>query len=78
MKTFQDYIAAPDKLDFIRQAINYHLNSEVYKIAVTADEYERQQNTTIRSYVKYLYTQTGQKVVDFTATNNKLCNNEVA
>lgn len=75
MKTFQDYIAAPDKLDFIRQAINDHLNSEVYKIAVTADEYERQQNTTIRSYVKYLYTQTGQKVVDFTATNNKLCNN---
>ena len=75
MKTFQDYVAAPDKLDFIRQAINDHLNSEVYKIAVTADEYERQQNTTIRSYVKYLYTQTGQKVVDFTATNNKLCNN---
>lgn len=75
MKTFQDYQNAPDKLDFIRQAINDHLNSEVYKIAVTADEYERQQNTTIRSYVKYLYTQTGQKVVDFTATNNKLCNN---
>ena len=75
MKTFQDYLSAPDKLDFIRQAINDHLNSEVYKIAVTADEYERQQNTTIRSYVKYLYTQTGQKVVDFTATNNKLCNN---
>ena len=47
MKTFQDYVAAPDKLDFIRQAINDHLNSEVYKIAVTADEYERQQNTTI-------------------------------
>lgn len=75
MKTFQDYQNAPDKLDFIRQAINDHLNSEAYKIAVTADEYERQQNTTIRSYVKYLYTQTGQKVVDFTATNNKLCNN---
>ena len=75
MKTFQEYTAAPDKLDFIRQAIDDHLNSEVYKIAVTADEYERQQNTTIRSYVKYLYTQTGQKVVDFTATNNKLCNN---
>ena len=75
MKTFQEYLTAPDKLDFIRQAINDHLNSETYKIAITADEYERQQNTTIRSYVKYLYTQTGQKVVDFTATNNKLCNN---
>lgn len=75
MKTYQDFIAAPNVLDFLSAAINDHRQSDKYKTAVAADEYERQQNATIRAYVKHLYTVTGQKAVDFTSSNNRLCNN---
>lgn len=75
MKTYQDYEAAVDKLEFVKSAINDYRASDEYKIALIADEYEKQKNTTIREFVRFLYTETGQKVVDFTASNNKLANN---
>lgn len=75
MKTYQDFEKAPDVIQFICAAINDHRQSDKYKTAVIADEYERQQNTTIRQFVKYLYDEMGRKAVDFTSSNNKLCNN---
>ena len=78
MKTFQDFQKAVTQgqiIDFLRQAINEHRTSEAYKIAVDADEYEAQRNVTINQYAKYLYTMTGQKVVDFTSSNNRLASN---
>lgn len=75
MKTYQDFEKADNIIDFIKQAINEYQTSDEYKIALIADDYERQQNTTIRNYIKYLYTQTGRQVVDFTAANNKIASN---
>lgn len=75
MKTYQDYERAADKLEFIKTAVREHQTTDAYKIALIADEYEKQQNTTIRQYVKYLYTKTGAKVVDFTAANCKIASN---
>lgn len=75
MKTYQDYEKAQNKLAFIRDAISDYRGSDAYKVAVIADEYERQQNTTIRQYVKTLYDSTGRQVVDITSSNNRLCSN---
>jgi len=75
MKTYQDYEAAVDKLEFVKAAINDYRVGDEYKTAVIADDYEKQKNTTIREFIRYLYNEVGQKVPDFTASNNKLANN---
>lgn len=75
MKTYQDFLKAEDKLKFIVSAINDYRSSDEYRTALIANDYECQRNTTIAQYEKYLYTQTGQKVVDFTAANNRLASN---
>lgn len=75
MKTYQDYLKADDKLRFVVAAINDYRAGDMYRTALIANEYERQRNVTISEYHRYLYTQTGQKVVDFTAANNRLANN---
>lgn len=75
MKTFQDFEAAVDKIQFIRSAINDYRSSDEYKIALAADEYERQRNVTICEFVKYLYNSVGQQIVDYTASNSKIASN---
>lgn len=75
MKTYQDYEKADDVVQFIRGAINEYRSSDEYQTAVAANDYERQLNTTITQYTRYIYTQTGQKTVDFTAANNRLASN---
>lgn len=75
MYTYQDFINEPNKLNAINSAISHHLNSDVYKTAKSADEYDHQRNETILNYVKTIFTLTGTPVEDFTASNNKLCSN---
>lgn len=76
--TFQDFEAAEKKENlagFVRRAISEHENSAEYKIAVTADEYDRKRNTTICRYVQTIMDVTGLRIVDITAANNKICSN---
>ena len=75
MKTWQDYEKTQDKLAFIKAAISEYRSSDMYKVASIADDYEKQQNTTIRQYVKKLYDSTGRQVTDITSSNNRLCSN---
>lgn len=75
LKTYQDFLKAENKLKFIVTAINDYRASDEYRTALIANDYEAQRNTTISQYEKYLYSQTGQKVVDFTAANNRLASN---
>ena len=75
MKTYQDFLKADDRIRFIVGAINDYRSSDEYKIAVAANEYERQNNVTITQVLRYVYSATGQKVVDFTAANNRLASN---
>lgn len=75
MLTFQDFQKASDKAAFAIKAIHEHTASEVYRVAVDADAYDRQLNTTILEYTKKLFTLTGEPLVDFTASNNKITSN---
>ena len=75
MKTWQDYLAATDKVEFIKSAINDYRSSEDYQIALDADQYERQRNTTITNLIRWIYTATGRRIVDTTASNNRIASN---
>ena len=75
MKTFQDFLKADDKIDFIKKAIQDHQSSVDYKIALDADQYEKERNSTILAWRKMLFTFTGDAVPDFTAANNQIASN---
>ena len=75
MKTFQDFQRATDKLEFIKAAILEYRSGDEYNIATIADQYDRQMNTTIIQYTKYLYNATGQQIVDQYSSNNKIASN---
>lgn len=79
MITYQDLLANHNGddvlMDFIYQTISIHKNSEEYKTACIADEYDRQENTTIVSYQKLLYKASGEAVPDNFSANYKLCSN---
>lgn len=75
MLTFQDFEKEPDKIKFIQNAITIHQNSDEYKIAKSADNYDHQKNELINNYIKLMFTMTGTPVEDFTASNNKIASN---
>lgn len=77
MITFQDFqLQASQNLpEFIARAIAEHKSSDIYKIAVDADAYDKQLNTTIMNYVQLIWSSSGQPIEDFTATNNRIASN---
>ena len=78
MKTYQDFLEYKEKgqgLEFIKAAIEDYRASDEYKIALAADEYEAERNTTINEFVHWLYDSNGQQVPDFTASNNRIASN---
>lgn len=79
MITYQDFEAAKARgtnmADFILRAISEHKSSELYQIAVVADEYARQRNRTIVRLQKMLYDVYGMKVVDKYSSNYKIPSN---
>lgn len=64
-----------DPTEFVMSCIQSYKNSDDYKTAILADEYDHQQNRTILEYTKQLYTLSGAVTEDFTASNNRLCSN---
>lgn len=76
MITYQDFEKVKDgdetkRMSFVQSVINYHKNSEQYKMAYIADQYNRHLNVTIREYQKLLYTVTGKAVPDnYSATTS--------
>lgn len=77
MLTYQDLVEAGDanREGFVLEAIERHKSGEAYRMARMADAYDRQQNTTINEYVQKMFDLTGSKLVDFTASNNKIASN---
>ena len=75
MFTYQDFLAAENKVKWISQAIASYMRSEAYKLALDADEYEAQRNVTINKYVKLVYDITGVAVVDPKSANNRIASN---
>lgn len=76
MKTFNDLLAVgeneKERIDFIRQAINEHCNSERYKTAVDAELYYDGLNPTINRYEKIIYDMQGRAHTDMWTANHKL------
>lgn len=79
MKTFQDLqevVSDESKLkEFLISAINDHKNSETYRLAQLGEAYNKQENVTIMSYRKLLYTMSGQAIPDNFNANHKLPSN---
>ncbi len=64
-----------ERMQFIQAAIDSHKASTLYKMAVDAEEYDRQRNVTICRYQKFLYTLSGQAVPDNYSADYKLTSN---
>lgn len=77
MLTYQDFVEAGDagREGFVLEAIERHKSGRAYRTARMADAYDRQENTTVNAYVQKVFDITGSKLVDFTASNNKIASN---
>lgn len=75
MLTFQDFEKADDKAKFVLSAISTYRNSDEYRMAEIADEYDAQRNVTIQHTIRKLYTASGAVTEDPTVANNKICCN---
>lgn len=78
MTTWQDFLKAKQRggvEKFILSAISAHKGSELYAVALNADKYDKQRNTTINDYVRTIFTLTGSPVEDYTASNSKISSN---
>lgn len=77
MLTYQDFVEAGDanREGFVLEAIGRHKSGKAYRTARMADAYDRQENTTVNAYVQKVFDITGSKLVDFTASNNKIASN---
>ena len=75
--TYQDFLRGGGSGNpvFIQQAISDHKASSLYKIALDADEYDHQRNTTITNFVKTLMGSTGERITDISSSNYKIVSN---
>nr|DAV67423.1 MAG TPA: PORTAL PROTEIN [Caudoviricetes sp.] len=80
MKTYQDFLEVAEKSDrermeFVLSAINNHKDSDLYKQAIIAKEYDAHRNVTIANFQKLLYTLNGKVIPDNYSPNYKLRSN---
>lgn len=79
MLTFQDYEERLNNGESVPQIIEAfiasHKASNDYKQCLIADEYDAQRNITILEFVQMIFSVTGEKIIDPTASNNKICSN---
>lgn len=79
MYTYQDYLLIPDtdeqKMEFVRKCISAHKGTELYSLAVVAEEYAAHRNVTIAKYQKVLYDVMGKAVPDLWSANYKMASN---
>ena len=77
--TYQEFIATyknglPTSAG-VEAVVNDHKASDAYKLALIADDYDRQKNTTIMAFEKMIHTMTGASMVDPYAANHKIPSN---
>lgn len=73
--TYQDFLEADNIVTFVQSAISAYKQSETYKTAVLADEYDAQRNPTISAAIRTLFNVDGAKVSDRTASNHRIASN---
>lgn len=72
MLTYQDFLAAPDRAEFIARLIAEHKGGDLYRTAKVADEYDARRNVTIAKFRRVMYTPRGSAVKDPTAADNRI------
>lgn len=74
--TYQDLLNVGEdeheRMSFVLSAIHNHKNSDDYRLAVIAEEYNKHKNVTITEYQKILYTVTGKAIPDNFSANFKM------
>lgn len=75
MMTYQDFLKADNVVEAISRAIGEHKGGELYRVAVTADLYDRRRNVTINNYVRMIRDRTKNPIVDIAAANNRIASN---
>ena len=73
--TAEDLRAAASPEGFARDAVERHMQSEMYRNAVDADEYYRQRNVTISRFTRRIFSATGEAADDFTASRLRIASN---
>ena len=74
--TFQEFEKhESDRAKWIGQAIVQYMRSDEYKLALEADQYEKQQNTRIKEVERLIYSMNGKSTKDFTKPNNQIPSN---
>lgn len=76
MLTYQDLIRVgkneQDRMDFVKNVINQHKSTELYKTAKIADAYYKRRNVTILAFRKLICNVLGELVPDEWTANYKL------
>lgn len=79
LKTYQDYLEVEQtdkaKAEFVWDCIQQHKSSDFYRMAEVAEDYASHKNRTIRTYQKFLYEASGERVPDTYSANYKLSSN---
>lgn len=79
MYTYQDYLEIEQtdkaKAEFVWDCIQQHKSSDFYRMAEAAEDYASHKNRTIRTYQKFLYEASGERVPDTYSANYKLSAN---
>lgn len=79
LKTYQDYLEIEQtdkaKAEFVWDCIQQHKSSDFYRMAEVAEDYASHKNRTIRTYQKFLYEASGERVPDTYSANYKLSAN---
>jgi len=73
--TFLDFLDEPDHIKFVNSAIQSYKQSDMYKTACLADEYDAQRNPTVAGAIRTLFNVQGAKVQDRTASNHRIASN---
>lgn len=73
--TRADLEAAASPEAFARDAVERHTQSEMWRNAIAANEYYRQRNTTIATFTRKVFSQSGQAAEDFTASRLRIASN---
>lgn len=74
--TFQDFEKqGGNRPEVVWSIVQQWQMNEIYSMARTADEYDKQKNPFIQSYVKKILSLTGEPLLDFSASNNRISSN---
>ena len=73
--TAEDMRDAASPEAFASDAVERHMQSEMYRNAIAADEYYRQRNVTISRFVQRIFSASGEAAEDFTASRLRIASN---